>query len=211
MSGLIELLGDAPAEREAIFGVIVGVVSQVDGDPLQLNRVLVNFPTLNVGSAWARVASFAAGANRGAFFLPMAGDEALVVFEQGDTSKPYVIGMLWNGQDKPPVPDGKALTDVILKTASGAFIEFNDADGGTSITITDKNANSIQIDTTSNAINITSKQNITLSAPKGSITLSAGSVSIEASTGSLSMSATGEATLSADGEVSVSGAVIKLN
>ena len=29
-------------------------------------------------------------------------DEVLVVFEGGDPRRPYVIGGLWNGSDKPP-------------------------------------------------------------------------------------------------------------
>lgn len=39
---------------------------------------------------------------------PEAGDEVLVSFEQGDANRPYVIGALWNSQDK-PTEDDKSL------------------------------------------------------------------------------------------------------
>lgn len=34
-------------------------------------------------------------------FLPEAGDEVLIAFEHGDPAQPYVIGMLWNSEDRP--------------------------------------------------------------------------------------------------------------
>ena len=42
-----------------------------------------------------------AGKGRGLFYLPEVGDEVLVAFEHGDIRRPYVIGSLYNGSDKP--------------------------------------------------------------------------------------------------------------
>ena len=39
-------------------------------------------------------------------FLPEVNDEVLVAFEQGDLRRPYVLGGLWNGVDKPKLGDG---------------------------------------------------------------------------------------------------------
>lgn len=205
------LLPDDPVSQEAVFGVIVGLVSKTEGDPMELNRVLVEFPTLNVASAWARVASFAAGPRRGAFFFPAKNDEVLVAFEQGDVGRPYVIGTLWNGVDAPPVPAAKAGTLRRLMTSSGAYLEFDDSDQGTSITITDKNRNTITLDTKKNSITISAKKDLTLSAPNGTLTLKGGTINIAASTGNLTMQATGNGSLKATGTVAVKGAVIRLN
>ena len=43
----------------------------------------------------------AAGKDRGLLMMPVVGDEVLVAFEHGDVHKPYVLGSLWNGKDKP--------------------------------------------------------------------------------------------------------------
>jgi hypothetical protein len=37
--------------------------------------------------------------------LPEKGDEVLVAFEKGDTRSPYLIGNLWNTNDKPSETD----------------------------------------------------------------------------------------------------------
>ncbi|RJF78188.1 phage tail protein [Azospirillum cavernae] len=205
------LLPDNPITQETVFGVVVGLVSKTEGDPMDLNRVLVDFPTLKVASAWARVASFTAGANRGAFFFPAKNDEVLVAFELGDVSRPYVIGALWNGVDHAPVPTAKIANVRRLMTSSGAYLEFDDSEKGASITITDKNRNTITIDTKKDTITISAKRDLILSAPNGKLTLKGGSVDITASTGNLTMSATGNASVKAKGEVAVKGSLVRLN
>ena len=72
-------------------------------DPNQLGRVKVSFPWLSDSftSDWARMVQVGAGNNRGASFLPEVNDEVLVAFEQGDWRRPYVLGSLHNGVDKP--------------------------------------------------------------------------------------------------------------
>ena len=52
--------------------------------------------------AWARLATLMGGNERGSWFVPDVNDEVLVVFEGGDTRRPYVVGGLWNGSDKAP-------------------------------------------------------------------------------------------------------------
>src|SRR5437868_3604561 len=94
-----------------ISGVVVGVVTNNQGDPDGLGRVKVKFPWLSneEESFWARVAAPMAGKERGFYFLPEVEDEVLVAFEQGDVRFPYVVGSLWNGKDAPPAKndDGK--------------------------------------------------------------------------------------------------------
>jgi uncharacterized protein involved in type VI secretion and phage assembly len=76
-------------------------------DPDGLARVKVKFPSLpqdngaDVESDWARIATLAASDQRGALMLPQIDDEVLVGFENGDPRRPFVLGALFNGRDKP--------------------------------------------------------------------------------------------------------------
>jgi uncharacterized protein involved in type VI secretion and phage assembly len=63
--------------------------------------------------AWARVATLSAGKERGLLMLPVVGEEVLVAFEHGDTTRPYVLGSLFNGQDTPG--------DTLLQDKDGSF------------------------------------------------------------------------------------------
>ena len=55
----------------------------------------------DVEGAWARIASVSAGNARGLMMLPVVGEEVLVGFEHEDTTRPYVLGSLFNGVDVP--------------------------------------------------------------------------------------------------------------
>ncbi len=93
-------------ERNKVYGVVVAVVTN-NVDEKGGYRVKVRFPWLSNGgsdnaedSDWCRIATFLAGPDRGAHFLPEVNDEVLVAFEHGDVSRPVIVGMLWNGVDK---------------------------------------------------------------------------------------------------------------
>ncbi|MCA9403216.1 MAG: type VI secretion system tip protein VgrG [Candidatus Omnitrophica bacterium] len=68
------------------------------------SRVKVKFPwdrrsaADENSSCWVRVSQPAAGR----IAVPEVGDEVLVGFEQGEPSRPIIIGRLWNGDDTPP-------------------------------------------------------------------------------------------------------------
>ena len=116
---------------------------------------------------WARVVAPFAGQNRGAFFMPDVDDEVLVLFTNGDTRFPLVIGGLWNGAATAPAdlgPEGNrykrirskngitiTLDDqqgqetLTLETPGGQTVTLKDGPG--SITCEDSNGNSITMET----------------------------------------------------------------
>ena len=94
--------------------IVLGIVTNND-DPDGLGRVRVRYPALgpDMEGAWARVATLSAGRERGLLMLPVVGEEVLVAFEHGDTTRPYVLGSLFNGQDTPG--------DALLQDKDGSF------------------------------------------------------------------------------------------
>lgn len=125
-----------------ITGVVIGIV--VDNkDPEGLYRVKVKFPWVRESagkysdapdkedflSSWARIATFMAGPDRGAFWLPEVDDEVLVAFEHGDVRRAFVIGSLWSPVDK-AIHDNKSQGGKnnfrTLFSRSGHVIQFQD-------------------------------------------------------------------------------------
>jgi uncharacterized protein involved in type VI secretion and phage assembly len=175
-------------EEKRNYGVVIGVVTN-NNDPQKMGRVKIKFPWRESSdeSNWTRIATAMAGKDRGTYFLPEVGDEVLVSFEHGDIQHPYVIGALWNGQDKPPETNKNGKNDIRtiksrcghkiifndeqgkesleIETKSGQKIVLDDSAGKEKVEITDKNGNKILIESAQNAMNISSKMKISIQAP----------------------------------------------
>jgi phage baseplate assembly protein V len=132
-------------------GVMIGLVKSVE-DPSGLGRVQLTFPTMGgVTSAWAPVATDLAGNNRGAWFMPEVEDEVLVAFDQGNFDHPYVVGFLWNGNDKPPETEVK---NRIIKTPGGHQLRFEDKDGAKKVILKTDGGLVITMDDTQQSIEV---------------------------------------------------------
>jgi uncharacterized protein involved in type VI secretion and phage assembly len=207
---------DSSAARSGvgrIDGVAVGLVID-NADPQGLGRVRLKFPALSddeIGH-WARIAVLMAGADRGTFFLPEVGDEVLVAFEQGDIARPYVLGGLWNGKDKPPEANAAGKNNLrLVKSRSGHLIRLDDSDGAEKIEIVDKSGNnSIAIDTASNTIVITSAADVTVDAPHGTFTVNAQAIKL-ASSADTEVKAQGSVALEASGTSTLKGSTVSIN
>jgi uncharacterized protein involved in type VI secretion and phage assembly len=127
-----------------MFGVEVALVTNVK-DPNKEGRVKVAFVRLKDSagnppeSDWVRVVQPAAGAGRGFYWIPHVNDEVLVAFERGEAHRPYVVGSLWNGKDK-PMKDGPNddNTTMMIMTKSGHKIVLEDKKDAEKIIIADK-------------------------------------------------------------------------
>lgn len=198
-----------------ILGVMVGVVSN-NQDPDGLGRVRVRLPRLTgeeAESAWARVATFMAGPNMGAVFIPEVDDEVLVAFEQGDVNLPYVIGSLHNGRDSAPYSNSDGLNrERVIVSKSGHTIRLDDTPGQEKIEIIDKTEdNKITIDSVENKIKIEAKTEIELNVAKdGVFKMSAKELEFEA-TDAIKFTATGKINMTSSDSVSVLGPEINLN
>src|SRR4029453_3336292 len=140
-------------------------------DPEGLNRVqvrLIAFDAISDQDAplWARVVAPFAGQNRGTFFMPDVDDEVLVLFTNGDTRFPLVIGGLWNGAATAPadlapeanrykrirskngititLDDQQGQETLTMETPGGQRITLKDGPGA--VTCEDSNGNSIKME-----------------------------------------------------------------
>lgn len=170
-------------------GVAIAVVTQ-NRDPDGLGRVKLKFSWESEPreSDWARCAVPMAGQDRGTYFLPEVGDEVLVAFEREDMRFPYVLGALWNGQDKPPGNNSDGKNDRrVIKSRAGHTLTFDDGAQGSvelrlqdgkhllindqGLVLEDGSGNKVSIQSSSGAISIEATASLTLKAP--SITLDA--------------------------------------
>ena len=187
-----------------------------------------------IESDWARVVSIGGGSGGGLMFLPEVNDEVLVAFEHGDINAPYVVGLLWNGKDRPPSttavgPDSK-INQRVIKSRSGHTIIFDDTMGKEQVIIQDKSTrNSIVIDSVKNAMTIkaqgdlsieaggrvtingmamtlTGKQSAKLEAGQSSVDLQAAAATIKSV--NIDVQANAQASLKANAQVSIQGSAM---
>lgn len=217
--------------------LMVGIVTN-NNDPEKWGRVRVKFPTLTEDheSYWARVVGTGAGPERGFDCLPEINDEVLVAFEHGDIHRPYVVGGVWNGKEKPPeqvtdsVADGKVRLRT-FKTRTGHSLQFTEEDKGGSkkgiyldsvyghqvylndtdkyIELKTKDGHIVRLDDQNKKIEIKKgSSSITINTQSNKMTLKATTIDLDATT--INLDAT-SLNLKAKGIVNVKGRLIKLN
>ncbi len=105
--------GNAPVRSPRMPGLATGIVTDIKEAGGQRGWVRLKFPWLDdkYVTDWVRTVQWG-GAAGGGVFSPEVNDEVLVGFEQGSLDRPYVIGGLYNGVDKPsahdlPLVDGR--------------------------------------------------------------------------------------------------------
>jgi uncharacterized protein involved in type VI secretion and phage assembly len=184
------------------YGVAPALVTDIK-DPDGHGRVKVKLPWSPDGTgaqgyeAWARLATLFGGGNRGSWFVPDVDDEVLVAFEQGDARRPYVLGGLWNGKDKPPEQmDGAGRNNKkVIRSRNGVKATFDDQqgqetlkletpggqkltlkDGPGTVTLEDSNGNSIKFE--ASGITITAAARLTINA-SAQMAVSSGLVTVD--------------------------------
>lgn len=202
----------ASGERDRIYGVVVGIVKSNKLD--SLGRIEVKFPGLSDAEIghMARIATLMAGKERGTFFLPEVNDEVLVAFECGDITRPYVLGALWNGKDKPPDSNANEKNNLrFIKSRSGHVVRLDDTENKEKIEIIDKTGkNSLTFDTASNTVTIKSDKDVVIEAPQGKISLSARNVEIK-STADTKIEAQAKMDLKANATLTIKGQSVNIN
>jgi Rhs element Vgr protein len=88
-----------------IQGLQVGIVKQLESDPLSEFRVLLQLPTHGGTdeAIWARMATLDAGKERGSFFRPELGDEVIVGFIDNNPLHAVILGAVHSSKNVSPV------------------------------------------------------------------------------------------------------------
>ena len=210
-------VGSRSADDPARNGVMVGLVTD-NADPEDLGRVKLKFPALDDGyeSDWARMVQAGAGPERGTVIMPEVNDEVLVIFEAGDIRRPYVIGGLFNGQDKPRLGDGDlfdngAVTRRGFVSKEGHRIVFLDSDrksgvcllsGDDSLRFALKQSDSTITMHSDGTISITSRDKIEVESDADITVKSSMNLSLEGAAG---------VKIESSGVVDIDGSLIQLN
>jgi uncharacterized protein involved in type VI secretion and phage assembly len=184
--------------------VVQAIVTDIKDPNMNIGRVRVKFPWLDdtYQSDWARVVIPGGGNNRGFVALPEVNDEVLVAFEQGDPTRPIVLGGLHNGQAATPSISN------LLDTGMGVVNQRTwTSKKGHNITIDDqKDQIIVQNQDGSYAITIDQQgTKLTISAPQGDITITGKSITLQSTQSDITLTSTGNVSASATQSLSLSG------
>ena len=164
------------------YGVVEGVVTDVNDTKAKEGRVKVQFPWFDekMETEWCRVHQFYAGNGYGAFFVPEVGDEVLVAFIQGDMRLPIILGGLYNGKDKPPSHRAPDLDQKLIRTKGGHELLFDDTQGKQRVRIRTNGGHTVDLDDSTRTITLqTGAATITIYGASGNIRLRGGGRSLE--------------------------------
>src|SRR5439155_6434459 len=123
--------------------------------------------------AWARIDMLMAGSNRGTWFIPDKGDEVLVAFEGGDPRRPFVLGMLWNGNDSPPESADSNNYIKSITSRNGVKVTLDDTDGAEKFKVETPGGHSLTMDDAAMQIELKDSNSNTITMSASGITVTA--------------------------------------
>lgn len=194
-----------------VKGVAIALVTQ-NKDDEGLCRVKVRYPWRNRPgeSYWARLAVPMAGKGRGLVLIPEVGDEVLVAFEREDLRFPYVLGALWNGNDKPPISNTDGKNDKRkLVSRKSHYLLFDDGSRGV-VQLAHQKGRTIVLDDDGFAVQDENGNMVKVQSANGAMTIEAkGQLNIKAAT--ISIEATGALQLKSGATLIIQGTFVNIN
>ncbi|MCM1257766.1 MAG: phage baseplate assembly protein V [Roseburia sp.] len=114
---------------ERIFGAVIGIVAENYSEEMP-GRLCVNIPVRDSDACqlkWAKMAMPYMGRGWGSYFLPEKEDQVLLVFEDGNIEKPFVVGCIPKDNDsylKKTAAENNQLKQI--QTRNGSRLTFFD-------------------------------------------------------------------------------------
>ena len=210
----------------AVKGLHVGIVAQLENDPLSEFRVLIKLPTYAGAdeAIWARMAAFDAGNERGSYFRPYVGDEVIVGFIEDNPLHAVILGCLHSSKNASPITPAddnykkgfysreklkweidEEKKEMLFEVPDGNKILISQDQKG--ITLEDQNGNKIVMN--DSGIEISSSKDIKIKA-SGDIKLEGTNAEIVANAQYKASGSSG-AEISSNGTTSVKGSMVNIN
>ena len=132
------------------FGVYPAIVTDIV-DPDNRGRIRVKLPWLGRSGEsdvqlWATLCTPYADDDQGFQMLPAVDTQVVIAFEAGDPRRPYIVGSCWNGREALPQAPQAANDKRLIKTRAGSLLEFDDAAGATTITLSTSGGHRLVLD-----------------------------------------------------------------
>lgn len=219
LDGAEEILEDAPStlysplkndQTNSVFGLQIGVVTEIEEDPDNQFRIKVKIPAINEfgEGIWARLSSMFSGNEMGSFFIPNVNDEVIVGYFGGNPDNPVILGSLYSSQNAMPFWIQRENNIRGLVTKEGMKLLFNDKDQ--SIALSTENGNKLLISDTEKGFILGDQNGNKIVMNANGITLdSSKEIHLKANS-DLKMNSI-SATISAATTLAIKGSIIKLN
>lgn len=197
-------------QTNAVSGLQIGVVTQIEEDPDNQFRIKVRIPTLSESGegVWARLANVFSGNEMGSFFIPNVNDEVIVGCLGNNPDTPIILGSLYSSQNPMPFPIAQENYIKAFVTKEGTKIQLDDekksielsTKKGNKLLISDDEKGFVLEDENGNKI-MMNADGITLDSSKDLILKAKMDFKLDSAKAALSASAT----------MDVKGSIIKLN
>lgn len=197
-------------QTNSISGLLIGVVLQIESDPLNEFRIKVRIPALseNGEGIWARLATLNASTEMGSFFIPNVNDEVILGCLGNNPDTPVILGSVYSSAIKTPFPIAKENYIKGFVTKEGTKIVLDDekkvielsTKKGNKLLITDDKKGFILEDENKNKITM-NQDGITIESSKDIIMKAKGNIQMEGV----------ENKIKASGNMELKGSMIKLN
>ncbi|GAB5401606.1 MAG: hypothetical protein Aureis2KO_31910 [Aureisphaera sp.] len=197
-------------QNNNVQGLQIGIVTQIEDDPKNEFRVRVRIPSISDSAegVWARLSSFQAGAERGAFFIPEVDDEVILGCLNNNPDTPVILGKLYSSSNPMPFPIEADNNIQGIVSREGTQIVINDKDksveisttNGNKLLISDEEKGFVLEDENGNSIKMNS-DGITIESAKDIVLKAAKNINVEGA----------QSSLKAQSKMELSGQLITLN
>jgi uncharacterized protein involved in type VI secretion and phage assembly len=139
------------------YGLYPAIVTDLV-DPDRLGRIEVKLPGLGETGqelrVWATLLSPYADADQGFLALPAVDTQVVIGFEVGRPDRAYLVGACWNGQEAMPVTPTRPNDKRVLRSRSGAVVEFDDTAGSAKVTVRSGGGHTVVLDDGGSSVRI---------------------------------------------------------